>query len=101
MATRVPGPDCGGVSALSLTIPLAMLSDWIFKAHAVPSALMVVGSLLVIGGFLLVNRQGSASTALPATTAPPSLAAIRECLQRCARPRGRAAHAVALGGVRA
>lgn len=39
---------------LSLTIPLAMLSDWIFKG-LVPSWQLVVGSLAVTAGFVAVN----------------------------------------------
>jgi len=41
---------------LSLTIPLAMLSDWVFN-HASFAALYIVGSLLVILGFLVVNLE--------------------------------------------
>lgn len=42
---------------LSLTIPMAMASDWVM--HGAPSVALVLGAALVIGGFLAINFGGT------------------------------------------
>lgn len=73
---------------LSLTIPLAMLSDWIFNRD-VPSWQLAVGSVFVIGGFITVNvgskpaedattTAAAASVSASANGANPATAAVAD-----------------------
>ncbi len=50
--------------ALSLTIPLSMLADWIFKSEA-PTGYLWGGSLCVIMGFVAVSVQPSSAPRPP------------------------------------
>jgi hypothetical protein len=69
--------DDGGVgaavlgTALSLTIPLSMLADWVFKSET-PTAFLWGGSVCVIVGFVSVSWDRKKDTTPAVTVAADS-----------------------------